>query len=96
MAFMLLISCMYLKLTILLPSWEVGNKKMDITFVGNSQNIAFTTSLPNISLAARIKKTCLTNVKTKLKLYENLKSIKLLTNCTKETSILPVTQKSRF
>ena len=45
---------MYLKLTILLASWKVDNKKIDITFVGNSQNIAHTMSFPNIFLADRI------------------------------------------
>ena len=54
LVFMLLISCMYLKLTILLPSWKVDNKKMDITFARNSQYIACTMPLPNISLADRI------------------------------------------
>ena len=50
-------------------------------------------SFPNISLADRIKKECLTNVtikhlqENKLKVYENLKRIKLLKNFTKETSI---------
>ena len=58
--------------------------------------------LPNISLADHISKVCMTNATTKklqeskLKLHENLKSMKLLENYTKETSILPAIQKPRF
>ena len=44
----------YLKLTILLPNWKVDNKKMDIAFARNSQNIVCTMPLRNISLADRI------------------------------------------
>ena len=75
---------------------------MNITFARNSQKIAHTMSFPNIYLADRIWKVCLTNAtnkklqEIKLKLYKNLKSIKLLKNYTKETSILPAVQKSRF
>ena len=38
---------------------------MEITFVGNSQNIVHTMSLPNISLADGILKIYLTNASTK-------------------------------
>ena len=31
---------MYSKLTILLPGWKVDSKKMDITFVENSQTLS--------------------------------------------------------
>ena len=39
MLFTLLILCMYLKLTTLLPNWKVDSKKIEGTFDGNSQNI---------------------------------------------------------
>ena len=58
MVFTLLISCIYLQLTILLPNWKVKGEKMEITFAGNSQNIVHTLSLSNISLADRISKVC--------------------------------------
>ena len=59
-------------------------------------------SLPNISLADHILKVSSTNETTKkiqenkLKLHKNLKSMKLLKNCTKETSVLPAIQKPMF
>ena len=77
---------MYLKLTILLPNWAVDSKKMEIIFVGNSQNILYTMSLPNISLADCMSKVRwqmqqLKNFnKAKTKLYKSLKSMKLLKN----------------
>ena len=37
---------------------ERGQQKMEITFVGNSQNILHTMSLANISLADCISKVC--------------------------------------
>ena len=58
--------------------------------------------LPNISIVDRILRQCLANATTKkvqenkLKLYQNLKRIKLLKNSTKETSVLHAIQKSRF
>ena len=93
---------MYLKLTILLTNWKLDSKKIDITFVWNSYNIAHTMFLPNISIVDRILRQCLANATTKkvqenkLKLYQNLKKIELLKNSTKETSILHAIQKSRF
>ena len=59
-------------------------------------------SLPNVSLADHISKVCMTDATTKklqenkLKLHKNLKSMNLLENCTKETSILPAIQKPMF
>ena len=58
MVFLLMMSGMYLKLTILLPNWKVDGKKMGITFVGNSHNILYTTSKSNISLADNISRVC--------------------------------------
>ena len=58
--------------------------------------------LPNVPLADHISKVCLTNATTKklqenkVKLHKNLKSMKLLKNCTKETSVLSAIQKPRF
>ena len=81
MVVILLISCMYLKLTILLLNWKGDSKKMNITFARNSQNIAHTISFLNISLADRIGKVCQTNAankklkEIKLKLYKNLKAL---------------------
>ena len=51
---------------------------MDITFVGNSQNIAHTMSLPNISLAHLTWKLCLTNPKTKKLLKKKNQSLELM------------------
>ena len=67
---------------------------MEITFVGNPQNILHTMSLPNISLADRSDISKLEQ--NKLKLYKNLTSIKFLKNCRKETSILPAIHEPRF
>ena len=39
MVFVLLISCMYLKLTILLPDWKVESKRMDITFLESPKTL---------------------------------------------------------
>ena len=77
-------------------------KKNGGYFLWKLQNIAHIMSLPNVSLAHHISKVCLTNATTKklqenkVKLHKNLKSMKLLKNCTKETSVLPETQKPRF
>ena len=82
-------------------------KKWTLLLLETSKTLPHTMSFPNISLADCIWKVCLTNAtkrklqEIKLKLCENLKalwkleSIKLVKNCTKETSILPAIQKSR-
>ena len=82
MGFTLLILCMYLKLPILLPNCEVDNKKVEISSVGNSKTLPIPCPYET-PLADRISKECLTNATTeklqenKLKLYKNLKSMKL-------------------
>ena len=91
MVFILLITCMYLKLTNNPTSHkESGLRNVNITFARNSQNIVRTISFPNLSLAHCLWKVCLRNAtnkkpgKIKLKIYKHLKSLKMLKNCTKK------------